>query len=436
MDFRVVEVQVGDNESDDGWFMTLDTWWLAFPSMEDGGSSWVPLRGDAELFVEFGSAEGFLPLLSSDGSRLVFEEGDYTVSLGGVPVFLALEGDDTGGWDWLSGATPEEKGNLRMLSFEDEVTPEQFALLEELSLHNSSIEVATENPNLFRRLLGIFDPTFLPPFDDAFLAEILPLLAQEPELRTVLVESHSVDGLGFLKEVPRLETLLLSDWDPEEGGPLPDSIPGLRSILLLESDVTDLRALGTQPGLEELTIGGCPDNDRLLLDGLTEYPHLSFLAFRYCIVGVLDPLAGMEKLRWLGLPAEMTQAELEQVVLALPNLEVLELLESEEVTDLSPLMDLKQLKGLMVGSTAPPDPLFEMDHLEYLAVTLDSDEESPYGEHIIPRLQAALPETIVGRVDPFCLGSGYLLLLFPMVALAWFIQARRRKEKDPVPDHA
>lgn len=427
LDFRVVEVVMEDVDADDFWFMTTDSWWLFFAPMEDGGSSWIPLGRGAEVFMEAGDFEGFLPVFPSDGDRLVFGGGDYMLSLGGVPVALSLLTDDDRGWDWLAGATPEEKTELRSLFVESPVTPEHFVLLEELALRNSQIEVAAYDGGLMMSLLGLFDPVFSPVLEEMVMAENIPLLVQEPKLRTVLVENPGLTALGFLRQLPRLETLFISEWDPDEAGPLPDSIHGLTSIVLIDWDGEDLKDLGKQPGLEKLTLVGC-DGDHLTdLSALAAYPKLHLLAFRGCEVAELGPLAALKNLRWLGLPDETTQSQLEQIALALPELEFLELLVPDDVTDLAPLTQMKNLRGLILETEAPPDPLFEMDQLEYLALSIDSDEESPYGEHIIPRLRAELPETVLARVEGFCLGSGYILLLFPMVGLIWVFLGRRRR---------
>jgi hypothetical protein len=115
----------------------------------------------------------------------------------------------------------------------------------------------------------------------------------------------------------------------------------------------------------------------------------------------------------------LTQPQLESVVDLRPNLIFLELFESEEITDLTPLTHLTKLQGLLIGSGAPPEPLFEMDHLQYLAIMEDEGSGS-FESGVVTQLKAELPTTTVGRVEPFCLGSGLILLLIP---LTWMFLA-------------
>jgi hypothetical protein len=153
------------------------------------------------------------------------------------------------------------------------------------------------------------------------------------------------------------------------------------------------------------------------ISSITRYPRLELLAFRDCDIGDLQPIGALPRLEWLGLTREFTQEELNQVVELTPHLTVLEFLGEEELTDLTPLTGMGSLKGLMVGSGAPVEPLLQMDQLTYLGLWPGDGPEESITLEDFELLQARLPETTVTVVAPFCLGSGLILLLVPLVGV-------------------
>ena len=62
--------------------------------------------------------------------------------------------------------------------------------------------------------------------------------------------------------------------------------------------------------------------------------------------------------------------------------------------------------------------------LRFLGISDDSWPESP---EKIAEIRAALPDAVVIRIEPACLGSGWLLLLLPLLGTAWLRQERRHR---------
>lgn len=427
--FRIVEIQVpGEDSSDEGYF-TLNFFPHVFVPAEEGDPVKIPLRWSDHFAVDMEDDGAWLPLLPSDGDLLVFDPGDAVVQLNGAPVYLDL--GEREGWDWLGHATPEEKQSLRVVVVRDSLTQTHNALLQDLASHNPSFHLYTDQEEALGSLLSEFDPEGLSAVEMDISGELAISLSQEPELRTLTVSAYHLPELAFLSQIPGLEHLTIGDWDPQETGPLPGSLPSLKSLVVIETDMADLAALGAQSRLEELTIWECSgsgESRKLDLDGISNLPNLRFLSFRDCGVADLSPLAQLPDLEWLTLPPGLTQAQFESVIEAHPNLRFLELFGSEEVTDLTPLTSLTELQGLLIGSSAPPGPLYEMDHLQYLAVM--EDEGSNSFEHgVATRLKTELPSTTIGRIEPFCLGSGLILLLIPMVGLFAILLARREEDR-------
>ncbi len=429
--FRVVEVRF---EEGDGGVFSLDLWGVIFGPTQEDGATQIPLRPGDELAVDFENDGFWIPILPTDGDTLTFRVENEAVYLDDLPVCLVL--DDSDSWAWLEGATAEEQASLRILAIEDSVPPPHLTLLEELATHNRTIQLATDGGDkLIRTMLDLFDPEVFSHFDEPISAALASALSGESRLRKLSFSGDDVSDMGFLRTLPILEEVSIDSFDPEKTGPLPDSLPNLRSIYLTDPDSMGLASLGIQPNLEELFILNCSGSDPVDITGISRFPDLTFLAIRDCDVNDLSGIDQLKKLRWLALPWGTTQDEMEHVVITHPDLSVLELFASEDVSDLTPLTGLKKLDGLILGSSAPPDPLFEMDHLEYLGVSPEDGDYGGFDDEVFPRLKTELPGTVIGVAAPFCLGSGFILLLIPMVGLVWFLVGYRRKSKNTAPHH-
>jgi hypothetical protein len=416
-DLRVVQLHM--EEMDDGWFGPLNQWGLYFGPTEEGGPIAFMHRGEGEFLLPTGDDEMiFLPILPSDGPTLFFGGEQPVMTLGGSPIALFLDEEDD--WVWLGHATPEEKASLRAISVTGDLTPERMALLRDLATHNPTLDLTTEQEELIPDLLDLFDPQVAVVGESDMEAAETALLSQEARLKTLMVSGYNLHGLDFLTTLPNLETFFMTEWDPDEIGAIPGSLPAIQSIILSQPSISDLTALGPQPDLRELVLYDCDvDAESGVLDisSITRYPRLELLAFRDCDIGDLQPIGALPRLEWLGLTREFTQEELNQVVELTPHLTVLEFLGEEELTDLTPLTGMGSLKGLMVGSGAPVEPLLQMDQLTYLGLWPGDGPEESITLEDFELLQARLPETTVTVVAPFCLGSGLILLLVPLVGV-------------------
>lgn len=426
-------VQVAGSE---GWWIVSPLYGLTFGATAEGDPTHILMRDGDGLLLD--DLEGFIPVRASDGDSLDFQFDSVTVTLNGRVVVLAIDDDE--GWAWLEGATPEDLAALRLVTVDTELTPERTPLLEKLALHNPEVSLVADEEEVLPPLLTLFDPETLAIPDVTVEEELKALLAREERLKTLWISGEEVSDLDFLREIPSLETLFVIGWEPEEIGPLPDGLANLRSVIVFSVEAEDLTILGNQPGLEEVALSACEADEDSPLDisALAHHPNLRTVCLRSCpwVTG-LSALDSLPALDWLALSESTTQEQLEQVIRTHPDLTVLELIGSEAISDLTPLTELRKLKALLVGGSAPPDPLYQMKGLEYLAVVVEDDDSLSYGEDVLPRLREVLPETALARVEPFefCLGSGFILLLIPMGAGAWWMTRRRRRGRRPVSLH-
>jgi len=406
-----------------------------FAAAEEEGPAYLLARHD-ELVLPADFEGDYLPWFpyrSTDREPLNVAYHEGRGMLAGTTVALLLDEDE--GWEWLERATPEDIVSLRLVAINNMEPPQRMELVEKLASHNPHVDLILADEEVLLHCLPIFDPQFLSIADFTLGAEHQALLAGERRLRTLAIEGDGETNLAYLKELPNLQMLFIDDWDPEDTGPLPDGLARLRSVIVHSGYHTmkDLSPLGRQPRLEELnlTVAGLTD-----ISALAHYPHVKTVCLRDC-EGVTDlsVLGQLTELRWLALPPTTTQQQFTEIIEDHPELIVLEAMGCEQIIDLAPLNNLARLEALIVSTEAPPDPLYQMKNLKYLAVQVEEEEGevTPAGRQLLTRLQEELPETAVVRVVPLCLGSGLILLLIPASVLAWWLSRRRRSHTGPVP---
>jgi len=216
---------------------------------------------------------------------------------------------------------------------------------------------------------------------------------------------------------------MLSNWDPGKTGPIPPGCRSLRRLSVLGGELGDLSAAGNVQSLEELHLTLCSGLKDL--SGLSALRDLRAVTLTNC-KGEADisPLLEGGRLGWLGLPLKVTQQELERVVRAQPDLRVLELVNCKEVTDLSPLKSLQELEVLvLLGLQAGYEPLHAMSNLRLVVLDKEAFDVKP---DEVRCLEDALPEAQVVAGEPFCLGSGWIVALLPVMGSGALMSKRRR----------
>ncbi len=109
---------------------------------------------------------------------------------------------------------------------------------------------------------------------------------------------------------------------------------------------------------------------------------------------------------------------------------MVEVLKCEGIKSLAPLADLRELKALVFlpapaekGNEVSIEPFKQMKQLRLLILSEEVFKEKP-GD--LAELRGDLPDCVIAEGEPFCLGSGRILLLVPIVALGWMVIAGRR----------
>jgi len=415
-------VQIDGGEA---WIVRSPVYPLVFARVRKGRPFHLLLR-EGDLVHGARSAKDYAPFpyRITDGPALVVAKSDVGTALAGKLISLSL--DKVAGWEWLRGATPEEVSSLRLVCLSRGVPFEGTELLQKVADGNPYVDlVVAHDETALDDALSVFTPHRLWADGLCPTRDVRGFIGSQPRLHTLALKCDKPSDLAFLARQRALRTLILTNWRPAETGPLPDGLPSLRRLLVLGGEFKNLDAIGKQPRLEELTLAGIKSLEDV--SRLAEFPALQTLSLQDSGgVTDLEPLSRLKDLKWLALPPATTQRQLNEVVRDHANLLILAAVGVEHIESLTPVRRLSDLTAFMVGTPAPLDPLYRMTNLDLLAVYVDKDEETSAA--VLGGLQRALPDTVIVRVAPICLGSGWILLLVPAVALAWWLAARRKRQ--------
>ncbi len=133
-------------------------------------------------------------------------------------------------------------------------------------------------------------------------------------------------------------------------------------------------------------------------------------------------LPHLPKLKWTSLPVNFTQSSFTTWCAQHPNIEVLEIIENENISDYKPLENLRHLKSLSSFSDASLESLPNLKELELLTIYHENFHER---NNEIMAVTEKMPQVTVVPGKGFCLGSGWILLLLPVFFIIFIF---RRKE--------
>jgi len=258
-------------------------------------------------------------------------------------------------------------------------------------------------------LLVIYDWQNLPEPGESSCLSNLELLWTEGELSALTKVARCCGNL---------ESLIIASWEPETGELLPLSdLKNLRSLTIAESGLASLSEIEFPESLRDLHLVSC---DTLSdINGLSGLPDLNRLGISLCPhVHAVDQLYEINKLQSLSLSPNISQNEFRKLTEHFRQLEVLELIACTEIENLAPLQALPELHTLVLQLEM--EQLSMLDSLKQLKTIILANEVIEDNPEWIKELRLKLPATTIVPGSGLCLGSGWLLLLLPLVLLFRF----------------
>ena len=398
---------------------SLFTSWGSWQSeAEEGAPQGLLLRDGDYILPQNGDV--FIPYRASDGQSLTIAAENWIARIGETTVAILL---DENGLAWVASASDRQLADLRWLAVPDE--PAALQALKRIAAANPGVDLSCESEAAWLQALALFKPRTVS-LGESPTTATLDAVAKQRQVETLIMEATEPGSLAVLTKLPNLRRLFLSDWNPAKTGPLPAGLSNLKTLVVFDSEsLEDLAPLRDAPaGLEALSIINLKGvSDLTVLDTLT---NLQMLIVKSDDASSdLSGLTSLRRLRWVGLPSKTTQTQFAAFVGAQPDITILDMMSNETVTDLSPLTSLNGLNGLILdGPLGNLDAVQKLTSLRFVGVSKDIYDKFP---DQVAAVRKALPDALVVRVSPLCLGSGWILLLVPIPFVARLIRQRSRQ---------
>ena len=394
---------------------------LEFGSVADSGETGALLVSEGDLLYIMGKEEGNITYLIYDSEfgqnlEIIVDTNDLGLHRINGKAYSLYLADDIEYNEVISRLSSEDLAGLGFLNVISEGNSDVVAAARKIADVNPGVGLSVNNRELFYKILAMFHPASLVLTDievDDRINEFIPNL-DKVELLTM--ESDSITSWDFLYNMPKLKTLMIGSWDADMKEQIQiDKITNLETLIVSESDMTSLEALGNATRLSELYLFSC--------ESLTDISRIKDMQDITCLglVGCdtiinLTALNALPSLRWLSLPIDISQEDFEGLVVHHPLLEGIDMLECIYITDLSPLIQLQGLKALSISAEKIDyDILKQLTGIQLIVInetTFSRDEEE------IAALKEALPDAHIVPGGGFCMGSGWILLFLPVLLLA------------------
>jgi hypothetical protein len=128
--------------------------------------------------------------------------------------------------------------------------------------------------------------------------------------------------------------------------------------------------------------------------------------------GIDGDLKELPGIRWMTFYDETTQDVFNSFIESHPDVEVVEIFNNDTISNLQSLLKLSRLYGLTVTDTLTDlAAIKSLKSLKYLSLPDDILNDSINKAD----LQKSLPGTIIVANQGVCLGSGWLLLIIPLI---------------------
>ena len=369
--------------------------------------------------------------LAEDGCDLEFEFDGAFIRLNGELVQAALTGAGNEDSLWAR-LTDNDILSLRLLRTNglqslESVTP----ILERVAGINPHLGLMITD-SLSYALLDIFDPDLL--FADEYQyksGETIKMISNEKGIISLYLQGFGSDELMEVAMLPNLERLILIIDDSEEQlHPLKlgNSLESLTlSLGKIKNDFPDLVIFEGGENIRDLSLS-CDDTVKNF-ETLRRFNRLRSLDLMWMNSPLdLNSLPSFASLESVYLPENINQLNFNGFVGRHPGLRLVCMDWCDSVHDISALKGLHDLDYLIMS---PPDSSFTaeslkgLEGLEYLSIGTTNDDN--LDSTFIEQARITLPNTTISFNTPYCLGSGYMLLVIPLSIFLIVLFSFRRK---------
>ncbi len=264
--------------------------------------------------------------------------------------------------------------------------------------------------------------------------EIVPIL-EALNVKWLSLDQCSNENLNALKSISNVEYLMLTDPASQFETELVDfpSLEGLviddygfrdavatsflsnnkkiKQLAIVNSEITEFDFLSGLDDLKSLTLQVSNSVD---LAFVSDYENLTRLGVISDDTKNWNEIGQVEAIEWLLISANIDQNEFDELMRSLPKISILEMLQCDSIESVESLMALDELKALTISDTVRDlEAILKLKDLAFLSLPQSNLEDAAYAQ----KIEKALPNTVVVPNDGFCMGSGWILLMLPMIII-------------------
>jgi hypothetical protein len=195
----------------------------------------------------------------------------------------------------------------------------------------------------------------------------------------------------------------------------------IERVIISNPGDQDLAILDPLYNLKELVISGSDTIKNL--DRINRHNKLEVVSVTGFETSFNPAIIKLPSLRWITFSSNVTQDEFNTFINTHPDLEIVELISNDTLNNLQALSSLTKLTGLVVTDTVTDIAAIKtLKNLKYLSLPADFLKNSVNKAEIM----GSLPDTRIAANEGFCLGSGWLLFLIPLVVIIRFLVGREK----------
>jgi len=359
----------------------------------------------------------------SDGLQLNFSYDQTGLIKNNDKIISLFIDEDSNVCEWIKNNESSAFKDLRSIRISGPLNESNLECLKKISeiKPDPGIYITYMDSVFIKKLISMFDPSWL------VFGGIFIIIEEEVVLDELFSDLNNLElllisgsyKLDFLYNIPGLNSLIIHGLDTEVNKNFTfGKIKNLKSLSIIESDMEDLSYIGEIPGLRSLNLNTC--NSLKDISQVKNFSRLKSLNLAWCDeIPDISVINSISSLTWLSFPPATSQETFANIVDQHPSLQVIELIVCEDIIDLSPFESLDKIKAIALFGVSTTDytPLYHLKTLEYILIDEEKFEEN---EKEISDLQEALPNAQI--IPGACLGSGWLLLLFPIILILGLIR--------------
>jgi hypothetical protein len=368
---------------------------------------------DENFFVYNDSSSQSRFLIKSTDSVLYVNDKIYSID---IP-----ENDDT--IPWFKNMNARDFSALQFINVNSKIPESYLPYLSELAKVKPDAGICfSGNFKDMAGLLKIFSPRIIA--GASLLRDDYDQLSKLTNLEYLMITLNDSVITDPLPSLPEMEQLFLAELDDDIAltGNFLVNNKQIERLIIQKSGSLDFSILKPLDNLKELIVNA---SDSIInIDFINEHKKLEVLSVTGDNLVYNPDLIKLPLLRWMTFSSNVTQEEFNSFVDTHANLEVIELIGNDKIGTLQSLSKLSKLYGLTIRDTITDiESVKNLKNLKYLSLPYDFLDNSVNKAE----MQKSLPGTSIVANEGFCLGSGWLLLIIPLVLVLKFFGSKKGK---------